>query len=76
LRFNKLGKSCNRMSRCILDHLTEHVQEDCIAETIEQIEGAFALAAQRISPVQDRRDPPLLVERRKWDFEVDKFFRA
>lgn len=33
-----------------------------MGEAVEEGEGAFTLAAQRIRLVQDRRDPALLVE--------------
>lgn len=38
-----------------------------MGEAVEQGEGAFALAAQRVRLVQDHRNPSLLVERGKGD---------
>ena len=52
------------------DWIPKHFQKDRLGEAVEQFDGALALAAQRIRLVQDRRDPPLLVERGKRNLDV------
>jgi hypothetical protein len=37
-----------------------------------QFDRASALATQRIRLVQNRRDPPLLIERREWNAMLEK----
>ena len=43
--------------------------EDRLAEGIEAVEGAAAEAAQRVRLIQERRNPPLLLQRREGNFQ-------
>ena len=49
---------------------SEHLDEDRLGELVELGEGGAALGAEAIGGIQDRRNPPLLVERRKGDFKI------
>src|ERR1700687_4015756 len=53
--------------------LNKRPTEDRMRQTIKQVEGAFALGAQRIGFVQDRRDPSLLVKWREGNTMFEEF---
>ncbi len=42
--------------------ITEHVEEDGLAEVVEVGEGFAALGAQGVGLIQDPRNPPLLAK--------------
>ena len=50
----------------------EHVEEDGLGEDVELGQGDATLGPQRVRPVQDLRNPPLLREGREWNLEVRK----
>lgn len=49
----------------ICDRVAKHLEEDGLSEGVEPGEGGAALRPQRVRPVQDLRNPPLLGERRQ-----------
>ena len=52
--------------------VAEHVEEDRLREGVEEGEGGAAFGPQRLRPIQDIRNPPLLGQGRQGDLQTSK----
>ena len=72
VRIAYLAESCYAPALWILCRIAEEVEEEGLGESIELGEGVAALGPQRLGLIQDRRNPPLLRQRREGNCEFCK----
>ena len=47
--------------------ITEHIEEDGLGKLVEEGDDGAAFGAEFLGLIQNRRNPPLLIQRRNWD---------